>query len=181
MDWVHNEFGSEYSENRVYESKVKNTQEAHEGIRPTSVKMINLNNNENDLESKIYNIIWKRAIASQMSNAVYGVHTTQINPTARSTKEFFVHKRTKINFEGYTKVYDIQDTNEDNDNDEEDDDDGDNDDINADIDITNMVVGDKVAVTLVNCTEKARKAPSRYNEGSLIKMMEKIGIGRPRY
>ena len=99
-----------------------------------------------------------------------------------------MHKKTAIDFDGYTKVYDIQDNKEDNDNDDDDDDDttDNNDDdsgnsVNSNIDITKLNVGDKVINNLVNCTEKARKPPSRYNEGSLIKKMEDIGVGRPRY
>ena len=119
-----------------------------------------------------------------MSNAVYDIHTIHISASARSKKEYFVHKKTTANFDGYTKVYDIQDSKEDNDNDnDEDDDSDDNDQMNADsnMDITKYHIGDKVTNTIVKCEEKARKPPSRYNEGSLIKKMEDIGVGRPRY
>jgi len=188
--YIDSNYGDGYHHDRVYESKSKTSQEAHEGIRPTNVNVIDIDStstNTTALESKVYDVIWKRSVASQMTNALYDVHTIHINPTSRSKKEYFVHKKTTINFDGYTKVYDIQDSKEDNDNDDNDNDDNDDDFNNEDndnsstIDITMLKVGDKVTSTVVNCTERPKKPPSRYNEGSLIKKMEEIGVGRPRY
>ena len=187
--FIASSYGDGYHHDRVYESKSKTSQEAHEGIRPTDVTMISISSaNNTALDSKVYDIIWKRSVASQMTNALYDVHTVHISPTSRTKKEYFVHKKTTIKFDGYTKVYDLQDSKEDkddNDNDNDDDDDNDNDNNDNDfntgsaIDITKLNIGDKVTSTVVNCTEKARKPPSRYNEGSLIKKMEEIGVGRP--
>ena len=181
--FVEVEYGNQYFQNRTYESKNNNAQEAHEGIRPTNINIMKLDQSDS-LESKIYEIIWKRAVASQMSNVIYDIHTVNINPSNRKEGQF-IYKKTSINFDGYTKVYDTHNNNNDDDDDKDNEDDSNDEDIlnniikNDAIDLTKLKIGDKINNILINTDEKVRKPPSRFNEGTLIKKMEDIGVGRP--
>ena len=95
---VYTRFGKNYVHGRIYKSKVKCAQEAHEAIRPTKVSLENLPDDHEGLDKKIYNLIWRRTIASQMSNCVSEIYTMNISISERS--ELFIARAEKIIFEG---------------------------------------------------------------------------------
>ena len=158
---ITNLYGKEYAEQRVYKTKSNNAQEAHEAIRPTDMSAQNVDG-END-EQRLYDLIWKRTIASQMSDAKLektvakiGISTTDEELTARGEV---------IKFEGFLKVY-LEST--DDENEEE-----------ADGLLPPLSVGQDLALNEMQATERFSRPPSRYTEASLVKKLEELGIGRP--
>jgi len=172
-------FGKNYIHGRIYKSKVKCAQEAHEAIRPTKVSLENLPDNHEGLDKKIYNLIWRRTIASQMSNCVSEIYTMNISISDRS--ELFVARAEKIIFDGYKKIYDdAPEVSAGNDEQEKDD-------ILSvsSVDSEEKFIfdslkeGEILKYKKIVCNEKYENPTPRYNESALIKKMEKIGIGRP--
>ena len=170
-NYVTTNFGKNYSKVRNYNSKIKCAQEAHEAIRPTSIARLSLE--EDDLENKIYQIIWKRTVASQMSASLSELYTINIKISGRT--ELFVAKAEKLLFDGYKKVY--QEIKDDEEN-EKDDDTEDNSGKASFLD-QEIKHGELLNYLKITSAEKYSPIPPRYNESSLIKKMEKIGIGRP--
>lgn len=153
VNYVNETYGLEYSKLRTYGNKVSNAQEAHEAIRITNINYIPQSSNDID---KLYNIIWKRTISSQMQNAKYTNIIVYLQHPKDNCK--FIHKKPILTFDGYLKVYNIEYT----------------DDIKNYKKIFEKIVPDKfVAKANIN------NVPSLYNEVSLIKELEKNGIGRP--
>ncbi|MFD0964300.1 type I DNA topoisomerase [Pseudofulvibacter geojedonensis] len=153
-------YGSEYSQPRNYATKNKGAQEAHEAIRPTD-----MSRHSADLErdqSRLYDLIWKRTLASQMSDAQ--LEKTNVKISANTHKEQFVANGEMIKFDGFLKVY-LEGT----DNEEEE----------QDGMLPVMKQGDLVQKKFITATERFTRPPYRYTEASLVKKLEELGIGRP--
>ncbi|MEY3237426.1 MAG: topoisomerase [Bacteroidota bacterium] len=156
-------FGKEYSNPTKYKTKSSNAQEAHEAIRPTEFSTHSIEGDSDD--ERLYSLIWKRSIASQMSNAK--LERTTIKIVSNSISEHFQAKGEVIKFDGFLRVY--LESNVDQD-DEEDEEEGLLPDVKA---------GEKVISDEITATERFSRPPSRYAEASLVKKMEELGIGRP--
>ncbi len=156
-------YGKEYSNPTKYKTKSSNAQEAHEAIRPTEFFTHSIEGDRDD--ERLYDLIWKRSIASQMSNAK--LERTTIKIVSNSISEHFQAKGEVIKFDGFLKVYLESDVDQD---DDEDDEDGLLPDVKA---------GEKVNSDEITATERFSRPPSRYAEASLVKKMEELGIGRP--
>ena len=155
--------GEEYLKVRKYHTNSKGAQEAHEAIRPTYI-------NEHEIsgtaqEKKLYSLIWKRTIASQMADAI--MERTNVDIDIDCRKEKFTATGEVIKFDGFLKVY-IESTDEDgSDNSSE----------------TNLLPAMKKGMTMtaesVTATQRFTQQPPRYTEASLVKKLEELGIGRP--
>ena len=181
--YVCGKFGDNYHQMRTYNSKIKCAQEAHEAIRPTNINKDNLDEESSmTLEKKIYNLIWKRTVASQMSACLSDVYT--INIIISNRQEIFIASVEKIIFDGYKKIYSDKDSDKDSDkgSDKDSDKDSDNHDLSnnlSNIDINKIVPNQPISYIRITSSEKYQLPPPRYSESSIIKKMEKIGIGRP--
>jgi DNA topoisomerase I len=153
-------YGKEFHEFRKYKNKNSSAQEAHEAIRPADFSAHNISG-ETD-EEKLYQLIWKRAIASQMSEAQ--LERTSIKIDAPNSLEFTA-KGEVIKFEGFLKVY-----LESNLEDDEDDVEG---------LLPDIKEGESLDPHSVTATQRFTRPPARYVEASLVKKMEELGIGRP--
>lgn len=153
-------YGKEFSKPRNFATKSKGAQEAHEAIRPTdmSVHTVNL---ERD-QARLYDLIWKRTLASQMSDAE--LERTNVRIESDKHNENFLATGEVIKFEGFLKVY-----LEGNDEDEEE----------QEGMLPALKVNEKLANTYITATERFSRPPSRYTEASLVKKLEELGIGRP--
>jgi len=174
-EYVLDKWGKTYLKLRTFKSKIKCAQEAHEAIRPTYIEKKKLDESHDGMSQKIYDIIWKRTVASQMSVCISDVYKITISSNKRP--ELFTCKSEKIVFDGYKKVYDDTfkepESTEDIDNDSKDSDELGN------IIIEDIAVGEVLNYKKITCSEKYQNPPGRYNEASLIKCLEKSGIGRP--
>ncbi len=158
---IFSEFGEKYSKVRQYKTKSKGAQEAHEAIRPTY--MDNATTSGSNPEKRLYELIWKRTIASQMSNAVTEKTTISIGMSNSDTP--FTSTGEVVKFDGFLKVYrESTDTN--------------GDDANENI-IPPVKKGMELDCRQITATEKFTSPPPRYTEASLVKKMEELGIGRP--
>lgn len=155
-------YGKKYHSSRNYRGKSKGAQEAHEAIRPTDFSKHEVPA-ERD-QQRLYELIWKRAISSQMSNAQLERTTVRIN--ADNHSETFVAKGEMIKFDGFLKVY-----LESKDDDEDDQD-------QAGL-LPKITKGDKLDTNYIESTQGFTRPPSRYTEASLVKKLEELGIGRP--
>ncbi len=154
-------FGEEYSQPRNYKTRTKGAQEAHEAIRPTYIDNSQINGTAS--EKRLYELIWKRTIASQMADA--RLERTTVALTANGLEERFVAQEERILFDGFLKVY-IEGTD-----DEEEE--------TPRIQLPEMKNGMKATYCEINATETYTQAPPRYSEASLVKKLEELGIGRP--
>ena len=154
-------FGKEYSKPTHYTTKSKGSQEAHECIRPTHMEH-NIAGNDAS-EKKLYELIWKRTIASQMAPAE--VEKTKAIIDISTSKLHFVASGEVVKFDGFLKVY-----FESNDDDEESE--------SASM-LPKLTQWEILAMQQVIATEKFKNHPPRYTEASLVKKMEELGIGRP--
>jgi DNA topoisomerase-1 len=172
--YISTHIGENYLHPRIYKTKSKCAQEAHEAIRPTYFNKIELDDTFTDLDKKVYSLIWKRTVASQMSAYVYDAITVTINilnNISNNNELKFISKSEKPIFDGYKKIY--QEIQEKKDDDE---------DILCENDIfanVNLKVGTVLNLNKITSTEKYKNPPPRYTESSLIKKMELLGIGRP--
>lgn len=167
-DYILNNYGENYLKIRNFKNKSKNSQEAHEAIRPTNINLTNLNN-DNNLINKIYRLIWLRTVASQMSSCILNGMDIIININNRDEK--FHAKTEKMIFDGFKKIYEsFKDINNENENENE------NviTDLKDKIEINEILINDKI-----ECVEKYKNTPPRYSEATLIKKMEELNIGRP--
>ncbi|HQO49710.1 MAG TPA: type I DNA topoisomerase [Bacteroidales bacterium] len=154
-------FGKEFVKTRRYATKTKGAQEAHEAIRPTYFE--NATAGGTNDEKKLYDLIWKRAIASQMADAE--LERTIIDIAVSTNGNTFVAQGEVILFEGFLKVY-LEGT------------DDDNNDASEGI-LPPLVSGQALALKEMLATERFTRHPARYTEASLVKKMEELGIGRP--
>lgn len=162
-------FGQEYSDPKIYKSKNLNSQDAHECIRPTHLDIPEPENIDGDLK-RLYTLIWKRTIASQMSNAKINIQLIKIDIINNKEsilifnqiQTYFVSTLENVEFPGYLIVYDNS------------------------LDDEDKVIGklliknkDKLNFSKIIISEEYTKPPLRYNEALLVKYLEKNGIGRP--
>ena len=158
---ITNNFGEKYYKRRVFTKKIKGAQEAHEAIRPSYISKSNL-----DIEAsqqKLYDLIRKRTLASQMAEAKLDRTTVKIKNSNNSS--FFVAKGEVIVFEGFMKVY--IESKDDNDGTEK-----------KGV-LPSLKVGEVIKLVEANASEVFSRPPARYTEASLVKKMEELGIGRP--
>ena len=159
-DEISNYYGKEYSKQRVFKSKAKGAQEAHEAIRPTNMKMHTVDS-EYD-QNRLYDLIWKRTLASQMSDAA--LERTNIKIQNSNNSKIFTANGEMIKFDGFLKVY-----LEGNDNEDEE---------QAGM-LPNLKVGEDLEYAFINATQRFSSPPYRFTEASLVKQLEELGIGRP--
>lgn len=164
-DEIKSTMGEEYLKVRKYHTSSKGAQEAHEAIRPTYISNHTINGTPQ--EKRLYTLIWKRTIASQMADAQILKTTVDINISTRP--ERFVATGEQIKFDGFLKVY-IEGKDDAADDD------------NADTaNLSNMTIaaGDSLSAQDIAATQRFTQQPPRYSEASLVKKMEELGIGRP--
>ncbi|MBO4874766.1 MAG: type I DNA topoisomerase [Bacteroidales bacterium] len=154
-------YGEEYLHVRKYQTKVKGAQEAHEAIRPTFVDNEKIEATKQ--EQRLYDLIRKRAIASQMADAK--IEKTIVTISDKSNDYSFIATGETIIFDGFLKLY-IEST--DDDNAEE-----------TTSTLPNILIGANAETSKIEAIEKFDQPPSRYTEASLVKKMEELGIGRP--
>lgn len=161
-------YGEQYHYRRQFKTKAAAAQEAHEAIRPTDFGRPRLPDLEKD-QQVLYELIWKRAVASQMAEAK--LEKTSINLSTSSLSEEFVAEGEVLLFDGFLKLYlesvdeDIQESNED--------------DQNKELRLPALRQGDITPVDRLLATQRYSRPPSRYTEASLVKKLEELGIGRP--
>jgi len=154
-------FGEKYSKPRNFKTKTKGAQEAHEAIRPTY--MNNQRIEGSAAEEKLYELIWKRTIASQMSDAE--LEKTTINITISNSKNLFVASGEVIKFDGFLKVY--MESTDDEENDK------------SEAILPDLKNGAELESKEIEAIQKFTNHPPRYTEASLVKKLEELGIGRP--
>ena len=154
-------YGEAYVKTRQHQTKTKGAQEAHEAIRPTYLEQHTIKGTAD--ERKLYELIWKRTIASQMADAQ--LERTNVNIGISTNKEQFGATAETILFDGFLKVY-----MEGNDDDTADD--------NTAI-LPPIAVGTPLDMEKMEAQQRYTRHPLRYNEASLVKKMEELGIGRP--
>ena len=154
-------YGEKYLNIHQYKTKSKGAQEAHEAIRPTYIENQTIDGDNND--KRLYDLIWKRTIASQMSDAILELTTITIENNKSDLE--FIGKGEVIIFDGFLKIY-MEGTDDENSEDE-------------DGLLPAMKVGDKLDLSEVVATQRFSSPPARYTEASLVKKLEELGIGRP--
>ena len=158
-DVIAEQYGNEYVRTRQYRTKSKGAQEAHEAIRPTYMNVLSAGATRD--EQRLYELIWKRTIASQMAEA-QGEKTT-IEVSVHGSKYAFVATGEVITFDGFTKVY-VQST----------------DDAEEERRILpSMAQRERLKLINAEGIQTYAKPPFRYNDATLVKRMEELGIGRP--
>ena len=156
-------FGPEYAFKRTYASKSKGAQEAHEAIRPTDLSAPNIDASRE--EQRLYELIYKRTLASQMADAKLDKTVAKISVSGR--EEMYVARGEVITFEGFLKLY-LEGTDDEDAPDE----------TTKDM-LPAMTEGQSMSRDSIVATERFSKHPPRYTEASLVKRLEELGIGRP--
>ena len=164
---IETKLGKNYLKVRKYHTSSKGAQEAHEAIRPTYINQRELKG-LGDRERKLYDLIWKRTIASQMTDAV--IEKTTVDIEASGAHPGFTAVGETIRFDGFLKVY--IEGHDDSDNASDSSDDGSN-------LLPKLEKGDQLVAETITATERYTQHPPRYTEASLVKKMEELGIGRP--
>lgn len=164
---IRSAYGEKYHQLRKYKTKSAGAQEAHEAIRPTYFEQHTISGDSS--EQRLYDLIWKRAIASQMAEANFEKTTARINISTRP--EEFVANGEVMKFDGFLKVY-MESTDEEELE------------INLGEDSENAILpplnkGQVLNLREMNATERYTRPPARYTEASLVKKLEELGIGRP--
>lgn len=154
-------YGNVYSNPRQYTTKTKGAQEAHEAIRPTYLNQTNIDGDAS--QKRLYELIWKRTIASQMANAV--LEKTTVTIDLSTTSERMVAKGEVISFDGFLKVYMESSDDEEN--------------KSSDTVLPKVSIGDILSLNQMDAIERFSQHPPRYTEASLVKKLEELGIGRP--
>jgi DNA topoisomerase-1 len=155
------DFGEEYHQLRKYKSKAKGAQEAHEAIRPTYLEKRSIAGNSS--EQRLYELIWKRTVASQMSDAKLEKTTVEIEVSKASEK--FLAQGEVLKFEGFLKVY-IESTDDESESEEKG-------------LLPPIKTGQQLTRKSIQATERFSHHPPRYTEASLVRKLEDLGIGRP--
>lgn len=158
---IEKNYGKEYSKSRNFTTKSKGAQEAHEAIRPTYMDRATVDGSRE--EKRLYDLIWKRTIASQMSDAKLEKTNVQVQST--TADKYFVASGEVIKFDGFLKVY-IEDSDDENGEQQ------------SSL-LPPVAKGEKLDLIRMTSTEKFTKYPPRYTEASLVRKMEELGIGRP--
>ena len=160
-EFITDNFGEQYSKTRQYKTRSKGAQEAHEAIRPTYIENPSIDGTAQ--EQKLYELIWKRTVASQMADAK--VLKTDIKAGCEKFDERFNIQATQVIFDGFLKLY-MESTDEPQQEDE-------------DVILPQMHIGDKMGQIEISADCKFTAAPSRFSEATLVKKLEELGIGRP--
>ena len=156
-------FGEKYSSAHNYKTKTKGAQEAHEAIRPSYIDRVEIDGTA--AEKRLFDLIWKRTVASQMVAAEVDRTTVVIDMNGSESQ--FVASGEVVRFDGFLRLYsESVDEDQLKDSSEE-------------ALLPKMQVGDSVISTQIVATERFTTAPPRYNEASLVKRLEELGIGRP--
>src|SRR5580698_3257876 len=163
-DEITSAYGNKYHQLRKYKTKSAGAQEAHEAIRPTYFNQHTIGGDGS--EKRLYELIWKRAIASQMSEAQFEKTTAKIGISTR--KEELVANGEVMKFDGFLKVY-LESSDDEDDNLQ----DGDN------AILPPLTRGQLLELQEMLATERFSRPPARYTEASLVKKLEELGIGRP--
>lgn len=153
-------YGKEFSKPRTFANKSKGAQEAHEAIRPTDMSRHTVNIDRD--QARLYDLIWKRTLASQMSDAE--LERTNVKIEANNHSEVFTASGEVIKFEGFLKVY--LEGHDDDDEEQEG-------------MLPALKVNEKLQNNYITATERYSRPASRYTEASLVKKLEELGIGRP--
>ncbi|MFC2100797.1 type I DNA topoisomerase [Bacteroidota bacterium] len=154
-------YGENYVKIRKYKTKAKGAQEAHEAIRPTYISNHKIDGDAS--QKRLYELIWKRTIASQMSDAE--LEKTTVTISISNSKENFQAIGEVLKFDGFLKVY-IESTDEEEEEETKD-------------VLPPLKKGQALQLNVADATERFTKYPNRYTEASLVKKMEELGIGRP--
>ena len=157
---IKNAYGDKYSKPRNYKGKAKGAQEAHEAIRPTNFATHSVDIDYD--QARLYDLIWKRSIASQMSEAE--LERTNVKISASSHNETFSANGEVITFDGFLKVY-LEGT--------------DDEDVEQEGMLPAMKTNEVLLNNYINATERYTRPPARFTEASLVKKLEELGIGRP--
>ncbi|MEI9913582.1 MAG: type I DNA topoisomerase [Candidatus Saccharibacteria bacterium] len=153
--YITDEYGKQYSKTRQYKTKQAGAQEAHEAIRPTDFKKQSV---EGDKQmNNLYRLIWRRALASQMTPAEFERTEVRID-ISNKPKEQFIAKGEVLRFDGFIKVYGTS---------------------AEDSLLPELKVGQKLKCLKVTATESFSRSRGRYSEASLVRKLEELGIGRP--
>lgn len=158
---IHQMYGKEYHQRRQFSTKSKGAQEAHECIRPTDMSIPSAGADTSEI--RLYELIWKRSIASQMSDAK--LEKTIITVNSPQHNLFFTAKGEVIKFDGFLKVY-LEGTDEEEEDQQEQ-------------QLPDVKKGDLLQAKEITATERFTTPPPRYTEASLVKKLEELGIGRP--
>jgi DNA topoisomerase-1 len=158
-DVIEQQYGSQYIHTRQYRTKSKGAQEAHEAIRPTYMSELSAGATKD--EQRLYELIWKRTIASQMADAES--EKTTIEVSVHGSKYAFVATGEVITFDGFTRVY-VQSTDEEDEERRT---------------LPAMAKRERLRLQGAEAVQTYAKPPFRYNEATLVKRMEELGIGRP--
>jgi DNA topoisomerase-1 len=153
-EYIKKEFGAKYHQVRQYKTKSAGAQEAHEAIRPTHFGTLKAGGD--DQQKKLYELIWKRTIASQMAPAE--IDRTEILIDVSGRKEQFIGKGEVVKFDGFFKVYGGG---------------------KEDVLLPPVRVGEKLNMKTLEATQTFTKPAARYSEASLVRKLEELGIGRP--
>ncbi|HYD91035.1 MAG TPA: type I DNA topoisomerase, partial [Flavobacterium sp.] len=153
-------YGKEFSRPRNYATKSKGAQEAHEAIRPTDMSRHTVNADRD--QARLYDLIWKRTVASQMSDAE--LERTNVKIEANNHKELFTASGEVLLFEGFLKVY-LEGS--------------DDEDIEQEGMLPALKVNERLTNNYITATERFSRPPARYTEAALVKKLEELGIGRP--
>lgn len=163
-DQIVSEFGEKYHQVRQFKSKSKEAQEAHEAIRPTYMDRREVTPDRD--QQRLYELIWKRTIASQMAEAQIEKTTARISISTRPGDQLTAEGEV-LTFDGFLKVY-LESTDDDEDTDGE-----------AKGMLPPLNEGQNLKLDVMAATERFTRPPARYTEASLVKKLEELGIGRP--
>lgn len=160
-DYICESFGKEYSKPRQFKTTSKGAQEAHEAIRPTYIANTEINGTPQ--EKRLYELIWKRTVASQMADAK--ILRTDVKISGEGMSEKFCVQAQEVLFDGFLKLYieGVDDASQDDDT----------------AVLPHIAEGDRFITEEINAVCKYTAAPPRYSEATLVKKLEELGIGRP--
>jgi DNA topoisomerase-1 len=153
-DYISGEYGGEYHQVRQYKTKNQSAQEAHEAIRPTDFRKTAAGGDSQ--QKKLYDLIWRRALASQMSPA--RLERTEVTIDISTQPQKFIAKGEVLEFDGFMKVYGGT---------------------KDDVILPDLQTGQKLKAGAITAAETFSRAPARYTEAALVKKLEELGIGRP--
>ena len=153
-EYISKEFGSKYLNSRQFQTKNKSAQEAHEAIRPTNISHKSVAGDSS--EQKLYDLIWKRAVSSQMSDAT--INRSEVSIKISDQPEYFIAKGETLLFDGFMRVW--GGTKE-------------------DVILPELKQGDKLNLVDLIAKQQFSRSPARYSEASLVRKLEELGIGRP--
>lgn len=166
-EFIVEKYGNKFSNPKKFKNKNASAQEAHEAIRPTHFEHEEVVSGQDEM--KLYGLIWRRAVASQMSDALLDKTTIEIESSNGGKKDLFVAKGEVITFDGFLKVYSNEDAEEEENQDNQD----------ENGTLPKMEKGQILDYEQIDGLEIYTKPAARYNEASLVKKLEELGIGRP--